>query len=238
MKMMSIASFYSGLSSNIKSTIWLTVALLITIIILSIKLNKYKYDTEPKGLMIVIEWLVDTINEMCKSMIGKRYRKLSPYIVTIAIFIFCANLIGLLGLTPPTASISVTLTLSLMTFTLIQGYGIKSQGLKSHLLGLFDPNPLFFPINLISEVVTPFSLAMRLFGNILSGAVIMGLVYSVLGWISVMIAPLLHCYFDIFSGFIQTLVFCMLSTVFIAGKLPDEELDYYETHDEFGIIVK
>ena len=87
-------------------------------------------------------------------------------------------------------------------------------------------------MNLIGELATPISLGLRLFGNILSGAVIMGLVYSILGWAAVAVAPPLHCYFDIFSGFIQTLVFCTLTTVFIAGKLPDEEVDYFETHEE------
>lgn len=169
---------------------------------------------------------------MCREMIGRPYRKVAPYITTLAIFLFVANISGLFGLTPPTASVSVTLTLGIMTFVIVQFTGIKSQGILGYLKGYVDPNPLFLPINLIGELATPISLGLRLFGNILSGAVIMGLVYSILGWMAVGVAPALHCYFDIFSGFIQTLVFCTLTTVFIAGKLPDEEVDYFETHEE------
>ena len=60
----------------------------------------------------------------------------------------------------------------------------------------------------------------------------MGLIYSVVGYGAIAVAPLLHCYFDIFSGFIQTLVFCTLTTMFISGKLPDEEVDYFDTNEE------
>ena len=64
----------------------------------------------------------------------------------------------------------------IMTFTLIQMTGIKFQGFGSYLKGFVDPNPLFLPINLIGEIATPFSLGLRLFGNILSGSVIMALI--------------------------------------------------------------
>ena len=90
----------------------------------------------------------------------------------------------------------------------------------------------FLPINLIGEIATPFSLGLRLFGNILSGSVIMALIYSVTGFGALAVAPALHGYFDIFSGFIQTLVFCTLTTMFVAGKLPDEEVDYFDTNEE------
>ncbi len=225
---LSFKDFYLNLSPSIRSTIFITIVLVIILLIISKKLDKYDETKEPKGIILVLEWLIEGINGMCKETIGKRYRVIAPYIVTVAIFLFVANISGLFGLTPPTASVSVTICLGLMTFTLIQFFGIRSQGIKNHLKGFVDPNPLFLPINLIGEIVTPFSLGLRLFGNILSGTVIMALVYSVCGYFSILVAPALHCYFDIFSGFIQTLVFCTLTTVFIAGKLPEDELEYDE----------
>lgn len=228
---LSFKSFYLNLSPSIKSTIWITIVLVIVLLIVSKKLNKYDENQEPKGIILILEWLIDGINTACKETIGKRYRAIAPYIVTIAIFLFVANISGLFGLTPPTASVSVTICLGLMTFTLIQFFGIHSQGIKGHLKGFIDPNPLFLPINLIGEIATPFSLGLRLFGNILSGTVIMALIYSVLGYAAIIVAPPLHCYFDIFSGFIQTLVFCTLTMVFIAGKLPEDELEYFEKEE-------
>ena len=232
MKVMTFRDFYTNLSPSIRSTIFLTIVLLIVIIIISKKLDKYKYTDTPTGIIIILEWLIGGINDMCKSIIGRPYRKIAPYVTTLAIFLFVANISGLLGLTPPTASVSCTLTLGIMTFTIIQMTGIRSQGILSYLKGFVDPNPIFLPINLIGEIATPFSLGLRLFGNILSGSVIMGLVYIVMGFGAIVVAPALHGYFDIFSGFIQTLVFCTLTTMFISGKLPDEEVDYFDTHEE------
>lgn len=232
MKLLTFKDFYMNLSSSIKSTIFITIVLVIVILIISKKLDKYKYTDKPTGIIVILEWLIGGINDMCKTIIGRPYRKIAPYVTTLAIFLFVANISGLFGLTPPTASVSCTLTLGIMTFTVIQMTGIKYQGLGSYLKGYIDPNPIFLPINLIGEIATPFSLGLRLFGNILSGSVIMALIYSVMGFGAIAVAPVLHCYFDIFSGFIQTLVFCTLTTMFISGKLPDEEVDYFDTNEE------
>lgn len=232
MKLLTFKDFYMNLSSSIKSTIFITIVLVIVILIISKKLDKYKYTDKPTGIIVILEWLIGGINDMCKTVIGRPYRKIAPYVTTLAIFLFVANISGLFGLTPPTASVSCTLTLGIMTFTVIQMTGIKYQGLGSYLKGYIDPNPIFLPINLIGEIATPFSMGLRLFGNILSGSVIMALIYSVMGFGAIAVAPLLHCYFDIFSGFIQTLVFCTLTTMFISGKLPDEEVDYFDTNEE------
>lgn len=232
MKILTFRDFYTNLSPSIRSTIFITIVLLIIIFIVSRKLNKYKYTDTPKGIIIILEWLIGGINDMCKTIVGRPYRKVAPYVTTLAIFLFIANISGLFGLTPPTASVSCTLTLGIVTFTVIQFAGIKSQGILSYLKGYIDPNPIFLPINIIGELATPVSLGLRLFGNILSGSVIMGLIYSVVGYGAIVAAPLFHCYFDIFSGFIQTLVFCTLTTMFISGKLTDEEVDYFDTHEE------
>lgn len=229
---MTFRDFYTNLSPSIRSTVFITIVLVIILFIVNRKLKNYKYTDTPKGLILILEWVIGGINEMCKNTIGRPYRKVAPYVTTLAIFLFTANISGLLGLTPPTASISCTLTLGILTACIIQFSGFKSQGVGTYIKGFFEPNPIFLPINLIGDIATPFSLGLRLFGNILSGSVIMGLVYSVLGYAAIAVAPLLHCYFDIFSGFIQTLVFCTLTTMFIAGKLPDEEVDYFDTREE------
>lgn len=232
MKMLTFSEFYTNLSPSIRATIFITIVLVIIMFIINRKLKNYKYTDTPKGIIIIVEWLIGGINDMCKSIVGRPYKKLAPYVTTLAIFLFIANISGLFGLTPPTASISCTLTLGILTACIIQFSGIKSQGIGAYLKGYIDPNPIFLPINLIGEIATPVSLGLRLFGNILSGSVIMGLIYSVMGYAAIAVAPVLHCYFDIFSGFIQTLVFCTLTTMFVAGKLPDEEVDYFDTNEE------
>lgn len=220
-----IWEYYIGLSPSIKSTIILTVLLLIFVFIIHIKLRKHDETKTPTGILLIAEWIVDMVNGFTKNIIGRRWKVLAPYFLYLVIFITVANFSGLLGLTPPTASVSVTLTLGFITFFLINYMGIKSKGIKGHFKELVAPSPLMLPINLISEVVTPFSLAFRLFGNILSGVIVMLLVYSAFGWVALVISPALHAIFDIAFGLIQTVIFLMLTAMFIASKIPEEELN-------------
>ena len=83
--------------------------------------------------------------------------------------------------------------------------------------------PFLFPINLIGEIATPFSLSLRLFGNVLSGTVMMSLIYTLLAKFAIGWPGFLHIYFDVFSGAIQTYVFCMLTMVYVTDKLPETE---------------
>ena len=171
----------------------------------------------------VIELIVEKVDGLTKANMGEgRYLKFSNYIGTLFIFLPFANLAGLFLLRPPTADYGVTLTLGLITFVMIQYNGIKYQKL-GRLTGLFKPIPVLFPINLIGEFATPLSLSLRLFGNIMSGTVMMGLIYGLLPWFLTLIYPaFLHAYFDLFSGLIQTYVFCMLTMVFIAQTFEEE----------------
>lgn len=229
---MTIVDLLKTISPAVKSSVIVTLILAVILIIYGIKIRKIKYDDEPKGLMIVFEWLVGAINGMCKSTVGKRYKQLAPYLTTVALLLFVYNISGLLGVRTPTSSASVTFAFSVSTFLLVEVFGLISKGVKGHFKGYIEPVPLFLPMNIISDISIPISLGLRLFGNITSGCIIMTLVYSVLGWCSVFIAPVLHLYFDLFSGFIQTLVFSMLTLVFISQKLPDEELEYYENMED------
>ena len=149
---------------------------------------------------------------------GKKYRN---YIGSIFIFIFVSNISGLFGLRPPTADYGVTLPLGIITFCIIQYNNVKYNKFGAF-TDLFKPIPILFPINLIGEIAVPFSLSLRLFGNVLSGTVMMSLIYSLLSKIAVGWPGFLHIYFDLFSGAIQTYVFCMLTMVFTSQKMPQE----------------
>ena len=105
---------------------------------------------------------------------------------------------------------------------LIQFNNIKYNKFEAF-TGLFKPLPLLFPINLIGEIAAPFSISLRLFGNVLSGTVIMGLIYGLLYKIAWAWPGFLHIYFDVFSGAIQAYVFCMLTMVYINDKMPSAE---------------
>lgn len=173
----------------------------------------------PSGIQNVVEMLVEFMDGMVNSSMGKYGAKYKNYIMTLMIFLFCSNLSGLFGLRPPTADYAVTLGLAIITFFMIQYAAIKTSGFGAF-TNLFKPIPLLFPINLISEIATPLSLSLRLFGNLLAGTIMMGLYYGLLPWFAkIGIPAALHGYLDLFSGVIQTYVFCMLTMVFVTEKL-------------------
>lgn len=173
----------------------------------------------PDTLQNVAELIVEMLDNMVKGVMGKDGIRFANYIIAIFLFIFISNISGLFGLRPPTADFGVTLPLGLMTFAIIQYNNVKHNKGRAF-TDLFRPLPILFPINLIGEIATPFSLALRLFGNILSGTVIMTLIYGLVPLLFKLGIPgFLHIYMDLFAGAIQTYVFCMLTMVFTENKI-------------------
>ena len=173
----------------------------------------------PTGFQNVVELIVEKLDGMVDSTMGKNGKNFRNYIGTIFIFILFSNISGLLGLRPPTADYGTTLPLGLMTFTLIFVQKIRYQKVSGFLKGLCDPWPFWAPINIIGDCAVPISLSLRLFANILSGTVMMALIYGLLSKIAVIWPAALHVYFDLFSGAIQTYVFCMLTMTYISDAM-------------------
>ena len=163
----------------------------------------------------MLNLIVEMLDNMIAGVMGKNAGKFLNYIGTLFIFILFCNVSGLLGLRPPTADYGVTLPLGLITFGLIFFNKIKHQGVGGFLKGLCNPWPFWAPINIIGDVAVPISISLRLFANILSGTVMMALVYGLLTKIAWGWPGVLHIYFDLFSGAIQTYVFCMLTMTYI-----------------------
>lgn len=177
---------------------------------------------KPKGVVLVCEIGVRTVQDYMASIMPEKFAKnYYPYFAMMFVYLVCANLSGLLGFDSPTSNFSITLAITLVTFTLIQYNAFKKKGGFTYFKDLVWP-----PTNILGVVSPLISLSMRLFGNILSGTILMGLVYNFTGWISFhiipfnflgpILAPVLHVYFDVFAGCIQTLVFVTLSCILIA----------------------
>lgn len=156
-------------------------------------------------------------------IVGGQAVRFRNYIGTIFIFILVSNISGLLGLRPPTADYGVTFALGIITFTLIHFNKFKYQKVSGVLKGLCNPWPIWAPINIISDLAVPVSLSLRLFANILSGTAIMALIYALLNKFAIIWPAALHVYFDLFSGAIQTYVFCMLTMTYITDACSTEE---------------
>ena len=173
----------------------------------------------PEGFQNVVELIVEKLDAMVDTPMGKAAPKFYNYIGTIFVFILFCNLGGLLGLRAPTADYGVTFLLGMFTFFIVNYQGIKNRGVR-HFTSLFEPTPILFPINLIGEIANPISISLRLFANLLSGVIIMGLWYGMMPiFTNIGIPAALHVYCDVFSGAIQTYVFCMLTMVYINDKM-------------------
>lgn len=205
------------------SIILVMLVLIIFAIIANRKIRKADPNEAPGTLQNICELLVESVDNLVVANMGaKNAPKFANYVGSLGAFLIVSNLSGLFGLRAPTADYGVTLPLALITWVMIQFNGFKYQKMGK-IKGLFEPIFLFFPINLISEFATPVSMSLRLFGNILSGSVMLALVYGLLPKAAVLIWPAaLHGYLDVFSGAIQAYVFMMLTMVFVADAIGDE----------------
>ena len=197
---------------------WIVTVLILLIAVLANRTLKKAGDV-PGTFQNVLEYAYEMLQKMADGILAGNAKKFVNYIGTIFLFILFCNLSGLLGLRAPTADYGVTFLLGMFTFFIVNYQGIKNRKLR-HFTSLFEPTPILFPINLIGELANPLSISLRLFANLLSGVIIMGLWYGMMPiFVNIGIPAALHVYCDVFSGAIQTYVFCMLTMVYINGKM-------------------
>lgn len=195
-----------------------SLVLIILAIMVNRQIAKSKPEDTPGMLVNIFELAVEMLDNMVKGTMGINARRFRNWISTIFMFVLLCNVSGLFGLRPPTADYGVTFALGVITFCIIHYNGIKANR-AGHVTSLFKPL-LLSPINIIGEFAVPLSLSLRLFGNVMSGTVMMGLIYGLLPVpVTTGIPSVLHVYFDLFSGCIQAYVFCMLSMVYISDKI-------------------
>lgn len=221
--------------------IFLTILLGGIMIFLTGKIKKAQPLDKPKGILVPVLIGIEKLHHDVAQNVGEKNAQIfTPYILTISVYIFISNIISLFGISSPTANWSVTLTLAIITWTITQIASFKYSGVKSWFHSFLEPIPILLPINILGKFSSIISMSLRLFGNILCGGIIMSLVYagaqglsnllagllgasgSVFNFMGPIIAPVLHAYFDIFAGFIQTLVFVTLTMVFVGVEVPDE----------------
>ena len=188
------------------------------------------------------EWIVEKVEKLVVDGMGDYFKGFSSFVAAILALSGFSSLISLLGMYPPTSDINIVAGWAVRVFFLITYYKLKC-GPVTYIKGLASPIALT-PLNVISEVATPLSMAFRHYGNVLSGAVIsvlvatglQGLSSMVLGWLPGFLGELpllqiglpavLSIYFDVFSGCLQAYIFAMLTMMYVAGGFPMEE--YFE----------
>lgn len=188
---------------------------------------------------IIAEYLVKAVNNMVSQNMGPQWLGFAPFIATLISLSAVCSLSSLVLLFSPTQDLSTLLGWALVVFVIITYYKIKANGIGGYAKGYLQPIPVMLPLNIISEIATPISMAFRHFGNIASGTVISTLVYGALAAAShalfsllpgmlgsifgnmqllqVGIPAVLSLYFDLFSSCIQAYIFCMLTMMYTAA---------------------
>lgn len=267
------------------SSLIVTVLLIVACIRLGRNLQK-----RPTGVQVLVEKGVSMIYNLTASAMGEHNISWAPFMGTIFLCSVCGSLIGLTGfLRSATADLSCTLVWAVMVSVIIWYNNIKNNGFVGWLKGFTEPVAVMTPMNLVSEIAQPVSMAFRHFGNVAGGGVITSIIYTAFSMLSALILnliaangivvsivllavgvalfvltwkkkklglriltilsavlglfgllqatgilsgvpvlafgipALLSCYFDLFSGFVQALVFTLLSMVYVSGSLPEPE---------------
>lgn len=210
---------------------WLLLCILFAIFFIwaGKKFEKADVRKAPSGILLITEMITGLCTNIIGDNLKSKTKRYLPFMGTLIMMMAVSNLLGLVGLQPPTSNLSFNITLALMMFFLIQYNGIKKGGLTARLKELTEPMWLLTPLNVIGELALPISLSMRLFGNILAGSIIMLLVYTVMqsmfpaGALIYLATPFLHAYFDVFSGLIQTYIFFTLASFFLSEQVLEED---------------
>jgi len=168
----------------------------------------------------MLETVYNLGNSFFENLLGEQGKRYVPYLMTVALYIACSNLIGVFGIKPPTKDLNVTAALALMSIILIEYAGIHARGGVGFLKSLAAPTPVMTPMNILEIAIRPTSLCMRLFGNVLGAFVIMELIKLV---VPVFVPAVFSLYFDLFDGLIQTYVFVFLTSLFMKETMGGED---------------
>lgn len=187
----------------------------------------------PSGFQNFLEWIVDALRSVTASILGPEGEKHMPFLGTLFIYILTMNLLGLVPLmASPSSNLNITLALAICVFVRVQYLNIKNMGLKGflyHLVG--SPTnavgwliaPLILPIELLTQISRPITLALRLFGNILGEKILVSF-FALVG-IALYFFPiqLPFIFLGILTSVMQAMVFTLLSTIYILLSVPHPE---------------
>ncbi|WP_294350706.1 F0F1 ATP synthase subunit A [uncultured Clostridium sp.] len=171
----------------------------------------------PNKKQVVLEMAYTSVENLVKNNMDESYLSYIPYVGTLMIYLLALNFSGLIGFSPVTKNISVTLGLGVSTFIVLNATALMRNGIGGFFKSFVKPYGFMLPINILERITLPISLALRLFGNMLAATILIDMIYEALGgvaWIAGIGTPIIaHGYFDLFDGAIQMLAFTMLTII-------------------------
>jgi F-type H+-transporting ATPase subunit a len=206
-----------GLSATIVNT-WIIMAMLVGISVLVTR--NLRADVPPNRLRTALEVIVKAIQGQIEEITRNSAHHVLYFSGTLFLFIALSNLMLVIpGFSPPTSSLSTTVALALSVLVAVPVFGIASGGVKNYLKTFIEPSVIMLPFNIIGEFSRGISLAIRLYGNVMSGAVIA----TILLTIAPFFFPVLMDMLGLLTGMIQAYIFAILATVYISSATTEQE---------------
>lgn len=200
---------------KLNATMVFTWGLMLVLVLGSILITR-KFSTGLKrtNWQNLMEYIVITIEKQIEEVGLTQPRKYINFLGTLFLFVAMANLCTIIpGYQPPTGSLSTTVALALCVFVAVPFFGIKELGLGNYLKSYVEPTFIMLPFNIISEISRTLALAVRLFGNMMSGAMIIGILLT----ITPFIFPIIMTALGLLTGMVQAYIFSILAAVYIAA---------------------
>ncbi|APE30327.1 F0F1 ATP synthase subunit A [Halomonas aestuarii] len=222
-----------GINETVVNT-WIVMAMLTVASMLVTR--KLRPDVPPNRWRTTLEVIVTGIQRQIEDISPQSSRHILYFSGTLFLFIALSNLLLVVpGFTPPTSSLSTTAALALSVLIAVPLFGITRQGIGGYLKTYIQPSIVMLPFNIISEFSRGISLAIRLYGNVMSGAVIAGILLGVAPFFFPVVMDVL----GLLTGLIQAYIFAILATVYISSATatvkkpkPDHDLDRERDHKE------
>ncbi|MEL0615215.1 F0F1 ATP synthase subunit A [Cobetia marina] len=182
----------------------------------------------PDRRQTALELLVSTLDVQIRETSGVEPTPYRSFIGTLFLFILVANLSSLLpGVEPPTAQMETDAALALLVFVSIIWFGIRGAGVKGYLKSFAAPNVVMIPLNILESLTRTFSMFVRLFGNVMSGVFVIGIVASLAG----LLVPIPLMALDLLTGLVQAYIFAILALVFIASTVEEGRASFNSEPD-------
>lgn len=203
----------------IKNTVIITWFVMAFIIVASYLITR-RLSIKPGVFQEIFEAIIESAEKTIKDTLPVSPWTVIPFITTLWIFIGASNLIGLIpGFMTPTSDINTTVAFAIISYSMMHVFGLKTMGLKNYLKHYTEPSWILLPIHFLAELTRTIALAIRLFGNMLSGDMIAIILLGIAGFLVPIPFSLLH----IVIGIIQAYIFGILTLVFIAGGIRVEQ---------------
>ncbi|MCW6512180.1 F0F1 ATP synthase subunit A [Lichenifustis flavocetrariae] len=210
----SLALFHVG-PVTITAAVIVTWAIMAVLTLGSVLVTR-RLTLVPSRTQAAFELVVDTVDGQIRDTMQLEPGPYRAFVGTLFVFIFVANWSSLVpGVGPPTAKLETDAALALLVFVAVIWFGIRAGGLRGYLATFASPNPVMIPLNFIESLTRTFSLLVRLFGNVMSGVFVIGIVLSLAGFL----VPIPLMALDLLTGAVQAYIFAILAMVFIAGAV-------------------